>query len=89
MSPQSRSRDAWTGATWLPWVILALGVYVFVPLAPAVGGSFVAGRLGIGGWMVLYAALGYGLTRLRTEPCPVPSRPSHFCVRPDGEGNLA
>lgn len=63
-----RSQAAWTGATWLPWVILSLGVYVFVPLAPAVGGSFVAGRLGIGGWMALYAALGYGLTRLRTEP---------------------
>jgi hypothetical protein len=62
-----RRRAGWTGATWLPAVVLALGVYVFVPLIPALGGSFVAARLGIGGWMLLYAALGYGLLRLRTD----------------------
>jgi hypothetical protein len=49
------------GARWLPAVVLLLGVYVFVPLTPAIMGSFVAGRLGIGGWMLLFAALGYGL----------------------------
>jgi hypothetical protein len=52
---------------WLPAVILAPGVYVFVALTPAINGSFVAGRLGIGGWMLLFAALGYGLTRLETR----------------------
>jgi hypothetical protein len=61
-----RRRERWTGAAWLPWLVLALGVYVFVPLSPAIMGSFVAGRLGIGGWMALFAVLGYGLTRLDT-----------------------
>lgn len=60
----ARRRGRWIGATWLPWVLLALGVYVFVPLSWAIPASFVAGRLGIGGWMILFAALGYGLTRL-------------------------
>lgn len=55
---------AWAGARWLPAVVLALGVYVFVPMTPAIMGSFTAGRLGIGGWMLLFAALGYGLTRV-------------------------
>lgn len=59
-----RSTDEWSGARWLPAVVLALGVYVFVPLTPAIMGSFTAGRLGIIGWMLLFAALGYGMTRL-------------------------
>ncbi len=54
----------WAGAPWLPPVVVLLGVYVFVPLTPAIMGSFVAGRLGIGGWMLLFAVFGYGLTRL-------------------------
>jgi hypothetical protein len=60
----ARRRSMWIGATWLPWLLLALGAYVFVPLSWAITGSFVAGRLGIGGWMALFAALGYGLIRL-------------------------
>ena len=59
-----RRRGRWVGATWLPWVLLALGGYVFVALSWAIPASFMAGRLGIGGWMVLFAALGYGLIRL-------------------------
>jgi hypothetical protein len=59
-----RGRSGWAGATWLPWVVLALGVYVFAALSWAIPASFMAGRLGIGGWMLLFAALGYGLTRL-------------------------
>ncbi len=55
---------AWAGARWLPALVLALGIYVFVPLTPAIMGPFTAGRLGIAGWMLLFAALGYGLTRL-------------------------
>jgi hypothetical protein len=57
----------WDGARWLPALVLLLGVYVFVPLTPAMMGSFVAGRLGIGGWMVLFAGLGYGLMRLENR----------------------
>lgn len=55
---------AWAGARWLPILVLTLGVYVFVPLTPAIMGPFTAGRLAIAGWMLLFAALGYGLTRL-------------------------
>lgn len=59
-----RRRGSWIGATWLPWVLLTLGGYVFVVLSWAIPASFAAGRLGIGGWMILFAALGYGLIRL-------------------------
>lgn len=62
-----RGRSAWAGVRWMPWLVLALGVYVFFPLSPAISGSFTAGRLGIGGWMLLYTALGYGLMRVRDD----------------------
>ena len=57
----------WGGARWVPALVLLLGVYVFVPLTPAIMGTFTAGRLGIGGWMLLFAVLGFGLTRLPDE----------------------
>jgi len=57
----------WGGARWVPALVLVMGLYVFVPLTPAIMGSFLAGRLGIGGWMLLFAVLGYGLTRLSDE----------------------
>ncbi len=57
----------WVGARWMPALVLLLGVYVFVPLTPAIMGTFTAGRLGIGGWMLLFAVLGFGLTRLPDE----------------------
>jgi cell division protein FtsW (lipid II flippase) len=60
-------RSAWEDARWLPLLVLVTGVYVLVPLTPALAGPFVAGRLGIGGWMLLFAVLGYGLTRLRED----------------------
>ena len=60
-----RGRIVWTEARWMPWLVLMLGVYVFFPLSPAISGSFAAGRLAIGGWMLLYTALGYGLMRVR------------------------
>lgn len=59
---------AFGGARWIPVVVLGLGVYVFVPLTPAIMGSFTAGRLGIGGWMLVFGVLGYGLTRLADQP---------------------
>lgn len=49
-----------TPGRWLP---LAFGLWVFAVLVPALGGSFVAGRLAIGGWMVLYLLLGLALRR--------------------------
>jgi hypothetical protein len=56
---------------WGRWVLLALGVYVFVPLFPAVFGPMVLGRIAIGVWMLLFAALGVALVRAArdgTEP---------------------
>ncbi len=58
-----RRRAEWTGSPLLPWLVLALGIYVFIPLTPAIAGSFVAGRLGIGGWMLLFAVFGAALAR--------------------------
>ena len=63
-----RGTAAWTGAPWLPALVLLLGLFVFVPLTPAImgelGGAFVSGRLAIGGWMLLFSVLGYVLTRI-------------------------
>lgn len=57
----------WGGARWVPALVLVMGAYVFAPLTPAIMGTFLAGRLGIGGWMLLFALFGYGLTRLSDE----------------------
>jgi hypothetical protein len=54
-------------ARWLPAAVLAPGVYVFVALAPTVNAPDPVGRLGIGGWMLLFAVLGYALIRESTE----------------------
>lgn len=51
----------WTG--WARYLPLALGIYVFVPMFPAMFGPFVAARLAITGWMLLFAALGWVLAR--------------------------
>lgn len=60
-----RQRGAdWAGAQWLPAAVLAPGVYTFVVFIPAINGPDFVARLGIGGWMLLFAVLGYGLTRL-------------------------
>jgi hypothetical protein len=48
----------------LPWTLVALGVFVFVGLAPAIAtDSFVAGRLAIMAWMVLFVVLGWAMQR--------------------------
>lgn len=49
----------WSG--WRRWLLLVLGVYVIVPLTPAILGPFVIARLTIGLWMLLFAALGWAL----------------------------
>lgn len=51
----------WRG--WRRWVPLATGLYVFVPMFPAMFGSFLAARLAITGWMLLFALLGWSLAR--------------------------
>ncbi len=55
---------AWTG--WRRWVPLAISVWVFIPLTPAIVAGFVPARLGIIGWMLLYAALGWALAYPRS-----------------------
>lgn len=57
----------WTG--WARWVVLACGVAVFAVVIPAVFvvvpgvDPFVAGRVALGGWMLLFAALGWSIHR--------------------------
>jgi hypothetical protein len=48
--------------------VLVTGVYVFVPLTPALLGPFVLARLAITGWMLLFAALGWVLLRSGGTP---------------------
>ncbi len=54
-----RRRGRWTG--WRGVVVLVVGVFVFVPMMPALMGPFVLARLAITVWMLLFAALGYAL----------------------------
>ncbi|MFP4635760.1 MAG: hypothetical protein ACLFRD_07865, partial [Nitriliruptoraceae bacterium] len=49
----------WRG--WHRFVPLALGVYVIVPMGPLLVASDDLARLGIGGWMLGFAALGWAL----------------------------
>lgn len=49
----------WAG--WHRWVPLAIGVAVFVVVTPGMFGGFVIGRLAIGFWMLMFAALGWSL----------------------------
>jgi len=54
---------AWRG--WRRWVPLALGVWVFMPMTPALALSFTGARYAIAGWMLLFAALGWTLSTLQ------------------------
>ncbi|GAB3785885.1 hypothetical protein [Nocardioides ungokensis] len=45
------------------WVLLALGLYLFLVLFPAVFGPMVAGRIAIGIWMLMFVGLGVSLLR--------------------------
>ncbi len=56
----------WSG--WRRFLPLALGVYVFVPMTPALSGPFVAARLAITGWMLLFALLGWVLYHSEGRP---------------------
>lgn len=50
------------------WIVLATGVYLFVPVFPAAFASLVIGRLAIGSWLVVYAGIGLALSRLAAQP---------------------
>ena len=60
-----RRRGAWTG--WRRDVVLVSGVFVFVPMMPALVGPFVLARLAITVWMLLFAAIGYALWQVGRE----------------------
>ncbi len=49
----------WSG--WRRFVVLTCGVAVFVIVIPGVFGPFLAGRLALTGWMLMFAALGWAL----------------------------
>ncbi len=44
---------------WKRWVLLAAGAWVFFPMLPGIAMSFLAARLTISGWMVIFALLGW------------------------------
>lgn len=48
---------------WPRWLPLALGGYVVVPMFPALMSGFIGARLGVVGWMLLYALVGLALLR--------------------------
>lgn len=54
-----RRQGRWTG--WRGVVVLVAGIFVFVPMMPALVGPFVLARLAITVWMLLFASLGYAL----------------------------
>jgi hypothetical protein len=61
--------------TWRGWrrvLPLLLGVYVFVPLTPALFASFVLARLAIAGWMLGFSFLGWGLIKTARETPAAP-----------------
>jgi hypothetical protein len=62
----------WQG--WRRWVVLALGVWVFVPMMPALATMTDGARLAIAGWMLLFAALGAVLMRVRSQVGGTPTR---------------
>jgi hypothetical protein len=49
-------RTGWRGV-----VVLVAGIFVFVPMMPALMGPFVLARLAITVWMLLFAAIGFAL----------------------------
>lgn len=52
-----------TSPTALRWLPAVLGLWVFVPMMPSLFAPFIFARITIGIWMLLFAALGWGLAR--------------------------
>jgi hypothetical protein len=59
----------WQG--WRRLLPLILGVFVFVPLTPALFASYVLARLAIGGWMLGFAFLGWALVKTAGDTPPM------------------
>lgn len=64
---------------WLSWhrsVPVAIGIWAFIPMTPAIAAGYLPARLSITGWMMLYASLGWVLLstpRMAPEDVPAPS----------------
>jgi hypothetical protein len=58
---------------WARWATLATGVYVFVPMLPGLAAGFVAGRVVLGVWLLLFALLGWGMLRWSADSEPRPA----------------
>ncbi len=54
-----RRAKVWSG--WRAWTPLVIGVAQFVMLTPGLFAGFVVGRLVIGAWMLMFAALGWSV----------------------------
>jgi hypothetical protein len=52
------------------FIPLLLGIFVFVPLTPAIFGPFVLARLAIGTWLLLFAWLGVAMVRHAKSALP-------------------
>lgn len=50
------------------WIVLVCGVYVFVPLLPALFAPMVVGRVAIAVWQLLFAAIGLVVVRAVRVP---------------------
>jgi hypothetical protein len=63
----------WAG--WRRWIVLACGAGIFLVAVPAITGPFLAGRLGLVGWVGLFVVLGVALARpiTATPARPVPA----------------
>ena len=68
----SLGSSMWRAQSWEGWrrgIVLALGVWVFVPMFPALAVTPTDGaRLAIGGWMLLFAGLGLALLSPAARP---------------------
>lgn len=53
--------NVWSG--WRRLLPLVIGIYVFVPMTPAIAAGFVPARLSITFWMLLFALLGLAVVR--------------------------
>ena len=55
------------------WLMLVIGVWVIVPLTPAIFAGYEVGRIAIGLWLLLFTWLGVAMIRWAHTPAPAAS----------------